>query len=142
MKTSRGTRAIFTALVATALASAATAAPAGGASGEGGSESATAGSRSADDVVLRRDGSKADPFEAEVGATADSGRKSATVVRRDGSKAVPFVAEVGEAADSPGGGFDWGAAGIGAGIGALLALLGAAGAVAVLSQRATASRKA
>jgi hypothetical protein len=63
--------------------------------------------------------------------------ENTVVVRRDGSAAVPFVADVGSEAPTgaAGSGFDWGDAAIGAG-GALgiIALLGAAG-LAIRSRR-------
>ena len=76
---------------------------------------------------LRRDGSKAVPFVAQVSTQADAtGRQP--VLRRDGSKAVPFVADPGpqlaaQAADD----FDWRDAVIGAGLGATIALLAMVG---------------
>ena len=63
MKASTCTRVIATALLAAALASTAIAVP------------ASAGT-DGDEVVLRRDGSKATPFFAEVGPSASSERRS------------------------------------------------------------------
>jgi hypothetical protein len=96
-----------------------------------------------DDVTLRRDGSNAVPFVAEVGTyTAD--RSGGIALRRDASKAVPLVAEV----SGQGGGdlaretaigtdgFDWGDAAIGAGLGAVAALL-TVGAVGAVRRRST-----
>jgi hypothetical protein len=53
------------------------------------------------------------------------------VLRRDGSKAVPFVSDP---APTPADGFDWGDAGIGAGVATTL-MLGATGALAARSRR-------
>jgi hypothetical protein len=83
--------------------------------------------------TLRRDGSKAVPFVADVGAQPGAGQ---TVLRRDGSKAVPFVADLGpEAAAQAAGRFHWGDAAIGAGLGAGVALLAMAGARAARVRR-------
>lgn len=59
------------------------------------------------------------------------------VLRRDGSKAVPFQKTVEPAGtDLRGaGGFDWGDAGVGAGAAALAAALAAAGAVSLRGAR-------
>lgn len=115
MKTS-----IWTRLIITVLALCVTAALATPASGQ----------------TLRRDGSKAVPFVADV-STQSGVSSSGPVRRKDGSKAVPFVANVGtEAAPptdtaAPTDGFDWGDGAIGAGLGAAAALLAGAGAYAV-----------
>jgi hypothetical protein len=82
--------------------------------------------------TLRRDGSKAVPLVADVSEEpADS--STGSILRRDGSKAVPFVADVGLDAvtAAPADGFDWGDAGLGAGVGALAVALAAVGAVSL-----------
>ena len=83
--------------------------------------------------TLRRDGSKAVPLVADVSEEpADS--STGPALRRDGSKAVPFVANVGSeaaTAAAPADGFDWGDAGLGAGVGALAVALAAVGAVSL-----------
>lgn len=86
--------------------------------------------------TLRRDGSKAVPLVADVSEEpADS--STGTDLRRDGSKAVPFVADVGldAASTAPADGFDWGDAGLGAGVGALAVALAAVGAVSLRSRQ-------
>jgi hypothetical protein len=55
-----------------------------------------------DQIVLRRDGDRAVPFDPVVGDGNE------LVLRRDGSKAVPFVAEVGADAGPASSGFDRG----------------------------------
>jgi hypothetical protein len=86
--------------------------------------------------TLRRDGSKAVPFVADV--SKETGPVSSGIaLRRDGSKAVPVVADLepqtpaAPAAD----GFDWRDAAIGAGLGAAAVVLGGAGASAVRGRR-------
>jgi hypothetical protein len=91
-----------------------------------------------DDITLRRDGSKAVPFVADVSKdTAD--RSGGPTLRRDGSKAVPFVADVSGQSDAEtaiaSDGFDWGDAAIGAGLGAAAVLLALAAASAVRGRR-------
>ena len=84
---------------------------------------------------MRRDGSQAVPFVADVSGKTDA--SNAPVLRRDGSQAVPFVADVGSqtapvaAAD----GFDWRDAALGAGLGAAAVLLAVAGVVALRDRR-------
>jgi hypothetical protein len=118
MKTS-----IWTRIAITALAGCVVAGLAAPAWGQGG------------DITLRRDGSQAVPFVADVSGKTDA--SNAPVLRRDGSQAVPFVADVGPqtapvaAAD----GFDWRDAAIGAGLGAMAVLLAAAGVVALRDRR-------
>ena len=82
--------------------------------------------------------STGDDFAGSASAsTPPTPQENAIVLRRDGSAAVPFVADV--SSESPtaaaGSGFDWGDAAIGAG-GALgiIALLGAGG-LAIRSRR-------
>jgi hypothetical protein len=76
---------------------------------------------------LRRDGSKAVPFVAEVGRSAGA-VASHPVLRRDGSKAVPWVANLEPDVAVPAGdGFDWGDAAVGAGAAIALVALGGAG---------------
>jgi hypothetical protein len=66
--------------------------------------------------------------------TAQRSDDSSVVLRRDGSQAVPFVADVAPQATATSDGFDWGDAGIGAT--AMLVLAGiAAGAGLVLGRR-------
>ena len=73
------------------------------------------------------------PTTATPQTTQGSGH-SGIVLRRDGSRAVPFVADVGPEATATSDGFDWGDAGIGAT--AMLALAGiAAGAGLFLGRR-------
>jgi hypothetical protein len=86
---------------------------------------------------LRRDGSKAVPFVADVsrpaGPTADD-----PVLRRDGSEAVPLVADLQPDVAAPAAdGFDWGDAAVGAGAAIGLAALGGAG-LALRGRRAPA----
>ncbi len=81
-----------------------------------------------DQIVLRRDGESAVPFDPVIG-TGDE-----PALRRDGSKAEPFVAEVGPQAGATGDGFDWGDAMVGAGIAYGLMLL-AAGALLLIRRR-------
>jgi len=71
-----------------------------------------------DQIVLRRNGDRAVPFDPVVGASETPS------LRRDGSRAVPFTAEVGPQASAGDSGFDWGDAMIGAATacGLLLAL--------------------
>ena len=85
---------------------------------------------SGDNIVLRRDGSKAVPFERNPNPTATA-RGDDIVLRRDGSKAVPFEPHRNptETSAKATGGFDWGDAGLGAG--ALVVVLGAAGALSL-----------
>lgn len=70
-----------------------------------------------DQILLRRNGDRAVPFDPVVGAS------EAPALRRDGSAAVPFVAEVGPQAGPADSGFDWGDAMIGAGTACGLMLL-------------------
>jgi hypothetical protein len=64
---------------------------------------------------LRRDGSKAVPFVADVSKPAGP-VASGPVLRRDGSKAVPFVAELEPDTAAAADGFDWGDAALGAAV--------------------------
>jgi hypothetical protein len=85
--------------------------------------------------TLRRDGSKAAPFVADVSTQAGA-LSSDPVLRRDGSKAVPFVAPVEpDATAASGDGFDPGDAAIGAGLGAVAVLTVIGGARAVRVRR-------
>jgi hypothetical protein len=68
-----------------------------------------------DDITLRRDGSKAVPFVAEVSGQSDADLTPETAVANDG--------------------FDWGDAAIGAGLGALAVLLAVAATRALRGQR-------
>ena len=82
-----------------------------------------------DQIVLRRDGDRAVPFDPVPGAGDE------LVLRRDGSRAEPFVAQVGPPAAVPAGdGFDWGDAAIGA-AGAYALILLASGAVVLIRRR-------
>ena len=81
-----------------------------------------------DQVVLRRDPDRAVPFDPVIGT------RGMPVLHRDGSQAEPFVAEIGPTANSPGTGFDWGDALIGAGV-AYAAILLATGAVVLIRRR-------
>ncbi len=66
--------------------------------------------------------------------TAQRSDDSGVVLRRDGSQAVPFVADVGPEATATSDGFDWGDAGIGATSMLVLAAI-AAGAALLLGRR-------
>jgi hypothetical protein len=112
---------IHTRLIAIALAGCALGALAPSASGNG-------------TVRLYRDGSQAVPFIAEVGKGTNNASSHAPALRRDGSKAVPFVADLGSKPSTAGGDFDWGDAGIGAGAGFALTMIGLGG-LLVLSNR-------
>lgn len=93
--------------------------------------------------TLRRDGSQAVPFVANVGkGSADS--STGPVLRRDGSRAVPFVADVDPEAEAatPADGFDWGDASLGAGVGALAVALAATGAISFHRRQVRATPKA
>lgn len=70
-----------------------------------------------DQIVLRRDGDRAVPFDPVI-AHGDK-----LVLRRDGSEAVPFVAEINPQAGNSG--FDWSYVLIGAGSALALMLLAA-----------------
>jgi len=78
-----------------------------------------------DQIVLRRDGDKAVPFDPVIGAGGE------LALRRDGSKAVPFVAETGSQASPSSSGFDWGGAVMVGGSAVGLMLLGAGALVLV-----------
>lgn len=98
---------VWTRLIITGLAACTVAAVAAPASGQ----------------TMRRDGSKAVPFVANVSKPAGP-TAGGLHLRRDGSKAVPFVADLephlaAQSAD----GFDWRDSAIGAGLGATIALL-------------------
>jgi hypothetical protein len=78
-----------------------------------------------------------DPAGPPSASTPPTALESAVVVRRDGSRAVPFVADVSgnSSTAAASSGFDWGDAAIGAGTAfGIVALLGAAG-VAIRSRR-------
>jgi hypothetical protein len=106
MKISTSTAAIVIALVGVALVSAAPA------TGDGGGANA------------------ATPASAAAGGDDDK-----VIVRRDGSKAVPFVANLGPSSGSTQpDGFDWGDAAISAG-GAVSVMLVASGLIAVTRRR-------
>jgi hypothetical protein len=72
-----------------------------------------------DQIVLRRDGDRAVPFDPVIGNGGE------LVLRRDGSNAVPFVAEVGPQTDPASSGFDWSNAMLVGGSALGLMLLGA-----------------
>jgi hypothetical protein len=80
------------------------------------------------DVVLRRDGAQAEPFAATV---ANPVPAHGYALRRDGSRAEPFRMSGEPQALAAGDGFDWSDAAIGAGVGALTALLGLGGVAAL-----------
>jgi uncharacterized iron-regulated membrane protein len=124
MRTSTFTKAIVSILVGAAIAPVAPAvAQSGGPPGQDPAAAATERTHG-DQIVLRRDGDRAIPFDPVVGAS---------VLRRDGSVAEPFLTQVGPplpAAD----GFDWGDAAIGA-AGAYALILLAAGAVVLIRRR-------
>ncbi|MGH2960972.1 MAG: hypothetical protein ACRDL3_02085, partial [Solirubrobacterales bacterium] len=62
-------------------------------------------------------------------ATPAWGQGDDLTLRRDGSKAVPFVADLDPEPAAAGDGFDWSDAAIGAGLGAAAVALAVAGAV-------------
>ena len=109
---------IWTRMTITALAVCAVAAVAAPASGQ----------------TLRRDGSKAVPFVADV-SKESADPSSGPVLRRDGSKAVPLVADLEPETAARADGFDWSDAAIGAGLGAAAVLLVVVGASAVRGRR-------
>ena len=82
-----------------------------------------------DQIVLRRDGDRAVPFDPVIGAGNE------LVLRRDGSRAVPFVAELSPQAGPANSGFDWSYAMIGAGSALGLLLLGVGALVLVRRNR-------
>ncbi|MGH2991616.1 MAG: hypothetical protein ACRDMA_17505 [Solirubrobacterales bacterium] len=94
-----------------------------------------------DDLTLRRDGSKAVPFVADVSGKGGADSSNAPVMRRDGSKAVPFVADLDPEPAAAGDGFDWSDAAIGAGLGAAAVALAVAGAVAMRRRRPVQGRR-
>jgi hypothetical protein len=124
MRTSIWTRLTITALAVCAVG--AVAAPAWGGS---------------NDSNLRRDGSKAAPFVADV--RTDTADRSGPVLHRDGSKAAPFVADVSGQSDTDltpetavaNDGFEWRDAAIGAGLGAAAVLLALAATSALRGRR-------
>jgi uncharacterized iron-regulated membrane protein len=70
-----------------------------------------------------------------AGAAVERPHRDQVVTRRDGSRAVPFVAQVGPSAAVPAEeGFDWGDAAIGA-AGAYVLILLASGAVVLIRRR-------
>jgi hypothetical protein len=71
-----------------------------------------------------------------------NGRGGAVTLHRDGSQAVPFVADVGPETSASTGGFDWGDAGIGAGAGFVLTMIGLGGALVLSNRRHRAERPA
>ena len=112
MKATRPMQLTTIALVATGLLLVAPAAGASGPGGERASDQAAAGSGQ-DGIVVRRDGSKADPFVANVSSAAAPNPSTGS-----------------------GSGFDWVDAAIGAGIGALAAMA-LAGALIGMRRRRT-----
>src|SRR5215216_4603927 len=69
-----------------------------------------------------------------------NGGGGAVTLHRDGSKAVPFVAHVGTEASASTGGFDWGDAGIGAGAGFAVTMIGLGGLLVLSNRRRHAER--
>jgi hypothetical protein len=70
-------------------------------------------------------------------AQSTAGSQSALALRRDGSQAEPFVANVGASAPaaSSGDGFDWESAAVGAGVAIAMMALGGAALIAVRRHR-------
>ena len=134
MRSSKFTKATVSILVGAAIVSVAPAAAQnGGAPGPDSAATATArtqGDQTArtqgDQIALRRDGDRAVPFDPVVGAP---------LLRRNGSIAEPFLAQVGPPAAPPAvDGFDWGDAAIGA-VGAYVLILLASGAMVLVRRR-------
>lgn len=94
-----------------------------------------------EDITLRRDGSKAVPFVADVSGKSNANPSNAPVMRRDGSKAVPLVADLDGEPAAVADGFDWSDAAIGAGLGATAVLLAVAGTVAMRGRRVVHGRR-
>lgn len=82
-----------------AVAAIALAAPAAAKDGPPGAPDQAGPAAETEQIVLRRDGDRAVPFDPVVG-------DGELVLRRDGSKAVPFVAEIGPESGSASSGFD------------------------------------
>ena len=125
MRTSTFTKATVSILVGAAIVSGAPAAAQNGGPPAQDSAAASEGGYG-DQLALRRDGDRAVPFDPVVGAP---------VLRRNGSVAEPFLAQVGPLAAPPAAdGFDWGDAAIGA-AGAYVLILLASGAVVLIRRR-------
>lgn len=133
MKTPPLTRLIFAAAAVASLALAAPAAGDGGRANDG--PVATAVAPHHGKVVLRRDGSKAVPFDSAT-RPADE-----PALRRDGSKAEPFIAEVDQKAGVANEGFNWGDAMVGAG-GAFGLMLLTSGALVLVRHRSAGAHSA
>ena len=88
--------------------------------------SASAIARPIDDPAL--------PHGVEYSSTQGTTPSSEPVLRRDGSKAVPFVANLDQSAPATASSFAWGDAGIGAGAAFALTMIGIGG-LLVLSNR-------
>lgn len=84
---------------------------------------ASATAPSTGDLLLHRDGSRAVPFRAYPVA---SGSSHQVDLRRDGSKADSFVADLAPTGASAADGFDWGDAAVGLGAGMIVGVLGLA----------------
>ena len=74
------------------------------------------------------------PHGVQYSSTQATTRSSEPALRRNGSEAVPFVADVQPSAPATASGFDWGDAGIGAGAAFALTMIGIGG-MLVLSNR-------
>ena len=126
MRTSNFTKAIVLILVGAAIVPVAPAAAQNAGPPAHDPTAAAAERTQGDQIVLRRDGDRAIPFDPVVGAS---------VLRRDGSVAEPFLTQVGPPAALPAAdGFDWGDAAIGA-AGAYALILLASGAVVLIRRR-------
>jgi hypothetical protein len=80
------------------------------------------------------------PAPAQLIASTNQAQSASSpgfVQHRDGSKAVPFVADVSPKAPAATGGFDWGDAGIGAGVAAGAIALGMTGVLGARRLRST-----
>ena len=125
MRTSKFTKAIVSILVGAAIVPVAPAAAQNAGPAQDPAAAATERTHG-DQIVLRRDGDRATPFDPVVGAP---------LLRRNGSVAEPFLTQVGPPATVPAAdGFDWGDAAIGA-AGAYALILLATGAMVLIRRR-------
>ena len=129
MRTSTITATIAAILVGAAIAPVIPAAAQDGLPGAADQAGSPAERAHNDQIVLRRDGDRAVPFDPVIGAGDE------LALRRDGSKAVPFVADIGPQAGPASSGFDWSYAVIGAGSALGLTLLGLGAVVLVRRSR-------